>query len=69
MYLSVRDSDAGAAVDDDGSDDAGAGAPPVRVELSVQVPQVQALKMELSRVTGSIGSALVRGHTVFSRPR
>jgi hypothetical protein len=62
VYLTVPDSDAHAAVDDggDGDEDASAGAPPVRVELSVQVPQLQALKMELSRVTGSLGSALVR---------
>jgi hypothetical protein len=35
-------------------------ARPVRLRLAVRVPQVTALKMELSRVTGSAGSALVR---------
>ena len=35
-------------------------ARPVRLRLAVRVPQVTALKMELSRVTNSAGSALVR---------
>ena len=39
---------------------ASAAAPCVRLRLSVRVPQVTALKMELSRVTGSAGSPLVR---------
>jgi hypothetical protein len=42
------------------SDAALASVPAVRLALSVQVPRVTALKMELSRVTGSAGSALVR---------
>ena len=43
-----------------GHDDVAAAAPCVRLHLSVRVPQVTALKMELSRVTGSAGSPLVR---------
>jgi hypothetical protein len=45
--------------------DAASDTAPVRVALSVQVPQVQALKMELSRVTGSVGSALVRARVCW----
>jgi hypothetical protein len=43
-------------------------AAPVRLRLAVVVPQVQALKMELSRVTGSVGSALVRRRRRRVRP-
>ena len=44
----------------DGDTDPACCARPVRLRLAVRVPQVTALKMELSRVTGSAGSALVR---------
>ena len=47
--------------DSDFGQSASAAAPCVRLRLSVRVPQVTALKMELSRVTGSAGSPLVRG--------
>ena len=54
--------------DGDSAQNAAAAAQPaVLLRLSVRVPQVTALKMELSRVTGSAGSPLVRGGATCDR--